>query len=130
MDKKRFSIVSFAFFCACIIPSVAQATTITPCIFDEKPYYPGQTGFLAVTLYNDQNGKSRITVLAATINYYCDDQVSYPQTFIPNATLSVQIQSGYNQTLYVPFSLPTNIAPGCTKLSVETTAQLYNNTNS
>jgi len=121
----------FAFFCICITPSVAQATTITSCTFDKKPYYPGQTGFLAVTLYNDQNGKIRVTVLTATINYYYNDEVSYQQTFISNASLPVQIQSGYNQTLYIPFSLPTNIAPGCTQLSVEITAQLYNNnTNS
>ena len=127
MDMRRIPIVLLAFFCVAIIPSVAQATTITSCTFDKKPYYPGQTGYIAVTLYNDQDSKIRITDLTAAINYYYDNEVSYQQTFFTNATLPVQIQSGTSQTLYVPFSLPTNIAPGCTQMSVETTAQLYNN---
>ena len=127
MDQRRLSIVLLAFFCASIIPSIAQATTITSCAFDNKTYYPGQTGSIAVTLYNDQANKIRITDLTAAINYYYNDEVSYQQTFFTNATLPVQVQNGINQTLYIPFSLPTNIAPGCTQLSVTATVQLWNN---
>jgi hypothetical protein len=119
--------VLLAFFCASIIPSIAQATTITSCTFDRKPYYPGQTGSIAVTLYNDQAYKIRITDLTAAINYYYNNEVSYQQTFLTNATLPVQVQNGINQTLYIPFSLPTNIAPGCTQFSVTATVQLWNN---
>ncbi|HML02783.1 MAG TPA: hypothetical protein VK487_05350 [Candidatus Bathyarchaeia archaeon] len=127
MDQRRLSIVLLAFFCASIIPSIAQAATITSCTFDRTPYYPGQTGSIAVTLYNDQASKIRITDLTAAINYYYNNEVSYQQTFLSNATLPVQVQTGINQTLYIPFSLPTNIAPGCTQLSVAATVQLWNN---
>ena len=127
MDKRRFLIVLLAFLCVSIIPSVAQATTITSCTFDKKPYYPGQTGFIAVTLYNDQNSQIRITDLTAVINYFYNNEVTYQQTFFTNATLPVEVQSGINRTLYIPFSLPTNVAPGCTQMSVTATAQLWNN---
>lgn len=127
MKKRQLSIVLLAFFCVGIIPSVVQATTITSCTFDKKPYYPGQTGFIIVTIYNDRDNKIRITGLTATIDYYYNDQVSYQQTFFTNATLPIEVQIGNSQTLYIPFSLPTNIAPGFTQLSVTATAQLWNN---
>jgi hypothetical protein len=127
MKKKQLSIVLLALFCVGIITSVAQATTITSCTFDKKPYYPGDTGFITVTIYNDMDSKIRITDLTATINYYYTDQVSYQQTFFTNATLPIEVPNGNYQILYIPFSLPTNIAPGVTQLSVTATTQLWNN---
>jgi hypothetical protein len=126
---KQLSAVLLAFFCLSIIPSIAQATTITSCTFDKKPYYPGQTGFMTVTLYNDKDEKIRIAELTATIDYYYTDQGVYEQTFFTNATLPIEVQPGESGILYIPFSLPTNIAPGYTRLYVRAKAELWHSSS-
>ena len=113
-----------------VIPSVAHAITITSCVFDKELYYPGQTGFITMTLYNDKDNKIRIAELTATIDYYYTDQVVYEQTFFTNATLPVEVQPQESKTLYIPFSLPTNIAPGYTELYVRARAELWHSDSS
>jgi hypothetical protein len=129
MNRKHLTAVLLAFLCLVIIPSIVQATTITSCTLDKTPYYPGQTGFITVTIYNDKSDKIRIDELTASIDYYYTDQVVYSQTFFSNATLPIEVQSGSSATLYIPFSLPTNVAPGCTQLSVRASVDLWHNSS-
>ena len=130
MNKRNLSIVLFMLSWLLVIPSVAHATTITSCVFDKKPYYPGETGFITVTLYNDKDDKIRIAELTATIDYYYTDQVVYEQAFFTNATLPVEVESQESKTFYIPFSLPTNIAPGYTELYVRARAELWHTESS
>jgi hypothetical protein len=130
MNKKNLSIALFVLSWLLIIPSVAHATTITSCVFDKKPYYPGQTGFMSVTLYNDKDDKIRISELTATIDYYYTDQVVYEQSFFTNATLPVEVQPQESKILYIPFSLPTNIAPGYTQLYVRARVDFWHGNSS
>jgi len=129
MDRKQLLAVLLVFSSLCVVPSVVQATAITSCVFDKKPYYPGETGFITVTVYNDKDDKIRIAELTATIDYYYTDQVIYEQTFFTNATLPIEIQLGDSRILHIPFSLPTNIAPGYTQLYVRARAELWRNTS-
>ncbi len=130
MNKRNLSIVLFVLSWLLVIPSVAHAITITSCVFDKKLYYPGQTGVISVTLYNDKDDKIRIAELTATIDYYYTDQVVYEQAFFTNATLPVEIQPQESKTFYIPFSLPTNIAPGYTQLYVRARAELWRGNSS
>jgi hypothetical protein len=130
MNKRNLSIALFVVSWLLVVPSVAQATTITSCEFNKKPYYPGQTGFISVTLYNDKDDKIRISELTATIDYYYTDQVVYEQTFFTNATLPVEVQPQESKTLYIPFSLPTNIAPGYTHLYVRARTEQWRSSSS
>jgi hypothetical protein len=125
MSKKQLLIVLLTLLGFSIIPSVVYCTTITTCTFDRDLYYPGQTGFINVTLYNDKDYKIRIAELTATIDYHYTDGVVYEQTFFTNATLPIEVQPGESRTLYIPFSLPTNVAPGYTELYVRARNDLW-----
>jgi hypothetical protein len=126
MHKKRLSIVFLPFLFLLIIPFVVQAATITVCTFDKDTYNPGQTGYIAVTIYNDREDKIQITTLTATVEYYFTDGNLYLQSFFTNATLPVEIQRGDSSTFYIPFSLPTNVAPGYTEVYVKAITELWN----
>jgi hypothetical protein len=125
MRNKRLLIPLLLFLSSMIIPFV-QATTITACTFDKDTYNQGETGHITVTIYNDDDGKIRITELSATINYYYTDENAYMQKFSTNATLPSEIQQGNSSTFYIPFSLPTNIASGYTIVDVKAIIELWN----
>jgi disulfide bond formation protein DsbB len=125
MRKKQLVIMLAMILTSAVVPLVC-ATSITTCTFDRENYYPGQTGFLTVTVYNDKDFKIRITDLTAGIDYYYLDGVTYEQSFFTNATLPIEVQPSESQTLFVPFSLPTNIAQGYTQLYVRSTNELWN----
>jgi hypothetical protein len=125
MRNKRLLIPFLLFLSSMIIPFV-QATTITACTFDKDTYNQGETGHITVTIYNDDDGKIRITELSATINYYYTDENAYMQKFSTNATLPSEIQQGNSSTFYIPFSLPTNIASGYTNVDVKAIIELWN----
>jgi hypothetical protein len=125
MRNKRLLIPLLLFLSSMIIPFV-QATTITACTFDKDTYNQGETGHITVTIYNDDDGKIRITELSATINYYYTDENAYMQKFSTNATLPSEIQQGNPSTFYIPFSLPTNIASGYTIVDVKAIIELWN----
>jgi len=108
-----------------IIPFV-QAATITVCTFDKDTYNQGETGSIIITIYNNEETKIRVTELTATINYYYDDENIYIQKFYTDATLPTEIQQGNSGNLYIPFSLPTNIASGYTDVHVKATTELWN----
>jgi len=107
--------------------SIANAATITNCTFDKDTYYQGQIGYITVTVYNDKEDKIRVTELTANIDYHYADGTTYIQTFFTNATLPLEIPQGQTDTLYTPFSLPTNIAPGYTELYVRAKTELWRN---
>jgi len=128
MNKKYFAAVLLALFCLMVItPSLAQATTITAVTFDKTPYYPGQTGYITVTLLNDRSDMIRIDTLTADIDYYYTSEVVYSQTFYCNATLPVNVTAGDSAVLYIPFSLPTNVAPGVTQLTIRASTDFWHN---
>ena len=125
MHKKRLLTMLLPLFLM-IIPFVAYATTIASCTFDKDTYHQGQTGYITVTMYNDEDSKIKVTELTATIDYYYTDGNIYLQAFYTNATLPVEIQQGQSNTWYIPFSLPTNIASGHTDVHVKAKTQLWN----
>ena len=125
MRNKRLLIVLLPFLSLMIIPFV-QAATITACTFDKDTYNQGETGYITVTIYNDEETKIRVTELTATINYYYTDGNVYIQKFYTDATLPTEIQQGNSNNFYIPFSLPTNIASGYTDIHVKAITELWN----
>lgn len=123
--RKKLIIVLASFLCLMFIPSVVNAATITSATFDKEVYLQGQTGYILVTIYNDEYEKIRVTELTATIDYYYTDENVYVQKFFTSATLPVEIQQGLSDTLSIPFSLPTNIASGYTNIEVKAVTELW-----
>ncbi|NIU59114.1 MAG: hypothetical protein GWN67_22850, partial [Phycisphaerae bacterium] len=117
--NKKLVIVTLQLLSLLIIPFVVQGATITTCTFDKDTYQQGEIGYITISIYNDKNTEIRITELTATINYYYTDGAVYLQSFSTNATLPAEIQQGYSSTLYIRFSLPTNIASGYTDVHVK-----------
>lgn len=76
---KKLLIVLLLFLSLMIIPFVGQAATITSSTFDKDTYLQGQTGYITVTIYNDEDAKIRVTELTATVNYYYTDGNVYLQ---------------------------------------------------
>jgi len=126
MSQKRRLIALLAFLSLMIFPFAVQAATITACTFNKETYLQGETGYLTVTMYNDQETKIKVTELSATINYYYTDENVYIHKFHTNATLPLEIQPGTSRTFYIPFSLPINIAPGYTNVYVKGITELWN----
>ena len=122
---KKLLIVLLPLLSLMVIPFIVQAPTITICTFDKDTYYPGQTGYITVTIYNDKSAKIRVSELTATIDYHYADRNVYLQSFFTDATLPAEIQQGQSSTFYIPFSLPTNIAPGYTDIYVKAKTQLW-----
>ncbi len=96
-----------------------KAASITAASLDKTEYLAGQTGYILVTVYNDENEKIRVTELSATIDYYYTDGTKYIQKFFTSATLPDEIPAGQSETYQVPISLPTNLAHGYTNPRVE-----------
>ncbi len=126
MIQKRRLIALLAFLSLMIFPFAVQATTITACTFNKETYLQGETGYLTVTIYNDQETKIQVTELSATIDYYYTNENVYIHKFNTNATLPLEIQPGNSRIFYIPFSLPINIAPGYTKVYVKAITELWN----
>ncbi len=126
MRGKPLLILLLPFLASTIVPIVAQAATITECTFNRKVYRQGDTGYITVTIYNEKDMEIRVTELIATIDYYYSEGNVYMQKFFTDATLPVEIQPGQSRTFNIPFSLPTNVAPGYTNLDVKARTQLWN----
>jgi len=103
-----------------------QAATITVCTFDKDTYNQGETGYITVTIYNDEETKIRVTELTGTVDYYYNDGNVYVQRFYSNAALPAEVQPGNSSDLSIPFSLPTNIAAGYTDVYVKAITELWN----
>lgn len=126
MLRRCLPFAMLTFLSLILIPSVVQAATITSCTFDKEIYHQGETGNISVTIYNDHEERIRITELTGTINYYYVDETVYIQKFYSDTTLPVEILSGDSDTLNIPFSLPTNIAAGYTKIDVKAKSEVWN----
>jgi len=123
--NKKLLIVLLSFLSLMIIPFVANAATITSSTLDKETYRQGQTGYITVRIYNDEDDKVRISKLTATIDYYYSDENIYLQTFFTNATLPAEIEQGQSSEFYIPFSLPNNIAAGYTNIEVKAETELW-----
>jgi len=106
--------------------SVGYAADITACRLDKSAYYPGGSGYVNVTVYNDKGDVIRVTEVSATVNYFYVDGTQYTQTFYSNDTLPVTIAIGQSTSLSVPFTLPSNIAPGYGKVNVRAKTEIWN----
>jgi len=126
MSKKRLLIALLTFLSLMTVPFAAQAATITACTFDKETYHQGETGYITVTIYNDEDSKIRVTELTARINYYYADENFYEQTFYTDATLPAEIQPGNSSSFTIPFKLPTNIASGYTSVYVKAITEKWN----
>ena len=125
MRQKRPLIVFLCCIALLVAPQVAKAATITSASLDKETYLPGQTGYIAVTVYNDQNQIIRVTELSVTVDYYYADETVYMQKFFTNAALPDEIEVGQSKIYQIPISLPTNIAAGYTDLSVEAKNEIW-----
>ena len=127
--KKQIIVMLLALTCTLVtlfIPS-AQASTITSATFNRDVYQQGETGYITVTVYNDQEAKIQVTELTATIDYFYSDENIYIQTFYSDEDFPIEIERGETNSFHLPFSLPTNIAPGYTEIYVRAKAEIWHN---
>jgi len=117
------ALLSFAVLMSAL--HTAHAATITSATLDRDIYLAGQTGYVMVTVYNDEEATIRVTELTATINYYYADGTVYVQKFFTSDTLPDEIPVGNSETYQVPISLPTNIAHGYTNPSIEAKTEIW-----
>lgn len=129
--KMRVKVIAILLPLLCVLAlaegvSFGHAADITACVLDKSAYYPGSSGHVNVTLYNDKGDTIRVTEVSMTINYFYADGTQYTQTFYTNATLPVTIAVGQSTSLPVQFTLPTNIAPGYGKVTVRAKTDIWN----
>ncbi|UCE95697.1 MAG: hypothetical protein JSV51_08280 [Candidatus Bathyarchaeota archaeon] len=127
MRKSRLLIILPSFLYLVTLISLINASTITGCTFDKFAYNQGETGYITVSIYNNEESKIRVTALTAAIDYYYVDGNTYLQTFYTDESLPIEIQAGETSDLQIPFSLPNNIAPGYTELHVKAITEQWNN---
>jgi hypothetical protein len=125
MKMKIFAIVTTSLLLLALTTD-ARAAAITSYTLDRDIYEQGATGYVTLTVYNNMDNTIRVTDLTATLNYYYADGTAYSQTFSTNATLPVEILQGQSSTFIIPFSLPTNIAPGYVRLLCRAKTDLWN----
>ena len=125
MAQKRSLIILLCCVALLIVPQVAKAATITSASLDRDTYLAGQTGYVSVTIYNDESEKIRVIELSSTIDYYYTDGTIYIQNFFTNVTLPDEIPVGQSETYHIPISLPTNIATGYTTPIVEARTEIW-----
>lgn len=106
--------------------SVVNAAEITSCVLDDEVYLQGQSGYVAVDVYNDMDDKIRVTEITLMIDYFYSDGTVYKQTFSTNSTLPIEILQAQSSTFYVPFTLPNNIASGYIRLLVRVWTDIWN----
>lgn len=126
MLKKESTVIVLILLSLTVAITTTQAATITVCSFNRKTYNQGETGYITVTIYNEENDKIRITELKASINYHYVGGDIYMQTFFTNTTMPIEISQGQSHTLFIYFTLPTSIAPGYTTMHVIADTELWN----
>lgn len=124
MHDKRPLIVLLCCIALLVVPQIGKASTITSSL-DKDTYSPGGTGYVSVTIYNDQSEKIRVIDLSSIIDYYYTDGTIYIQNFLTNTTLPDEIEVGQSETYQIPISLPTNIATGYTTPIVEARTEIW-----
>lgn len=121
----KISLIVVTMLLLSILAFDVKAATITSCTLDRAVYNQGEIGYVSVTVYNDEDDVIRVYEATATIDYFYADGTVYLQTFFSNATLPIDIEKGQSKTLYIPFSLPTNVASGYTQLFVRARTMLW-----
>lgn len=127
MRKGNLLILLIPLLYLAAVPLLVQGATISNCAFDKNVYNQGETGYVTVTIDNDEDSKIRVIELTAHVDYYYTDGNAYLQTFFTDEALPTEILLGQSKTLQIPFSLPTNIAPGYTEVYVRAKTELWNN---
>lgn len=127
MRNRNLLILLISLLYLATVSSLVQGATISNCSFDNNVYNQGETGYVTVTIDNDEEDKIRVIELTAHVDYYYTDGNTYLQTFFTDETLPKEILQGQSETLQIPFSLPTNIAPGYTEVYVRAKTELWNN---
>ena len=119
MDRKTTLMLLLSSLTLISAIQAVSSASITAASLDRAEYLAGQTGYISVTIYNDESEKIRVTELSATIDYYYADGTKYIQKFFTSATLPDEIAAGQSETYQIPISLPTNLAHGYTNPRVE-----------
>jgi len=125
MNKKLFLIPILSIVVIISVLQNVNAATITAATLDKNTYLAGQTGYILVTIYNEDSEKIRVTELTATIDYYYTDGTVYLQKFFTSDTLPDEIPAGQSQIFQIPISLPNNIANGYTNPLVEARTEIW-----
>lgn len=125
LNRKLLLILLLSFIALISVFQTAKAAEITSATPNNETYLAGQTGYIAVAVYNDKNANISVTELSATIDYYYSDGTVYVQRFFTSADLPDEIEPGQTETYQVPISLPTNIAPGYVNLIVRASTDIW-----
>lgn len=125
MNKKLFLIPILSMIAIVSVLQSVNAATITAATLDKNTYLAGQTGYILVTVYNEDSEKIRVTELTATIDYYYTDGTVYLQKFFTSDTLPDEIPAGQSQTYQISISLPNNIANGYTNPLIEARTEIW-----
>jgi hypothetical protein len=125
MNKKLLLIPILSIIAIVSVLPHVNAATITVATLDKSTYLSGQTGYILVTIYNEDSEKIRVTELTATISYYYNDGTVYLQKFFTSDTLPDEIPAGESQIYQIPISLPNNIANGYTNPFVEARTEIW-----
>ncbi|UCH32274.1 MAG: hypothetical protein JSV05_02520 [Candidatus Bathyarchaeota archaeon] len=126
MIRRKTLTVLLTLFCLTLVPLIVDAATIPSCSFNRDIYTQGDTGYITITVVNDEESTIRITDGYATVDYYYVDGDTYLQTFYTDTILPIEIEPGQNSSFYVSFNLPSNIAPGYTTFYVKAITQIWN----
>jgi len=119
MNKKLAFVSLFSFLALMSVLQLARAATIPSAVLDRESYYAGETGYITVSVYNDETDLIRVTEVSASVNYYYEDGTVYVQKFFSNEVLPDEIEVGQTASYVVPISLPTNVAHGYLDPTVE-----------
>lgn len=125
MNKKLAFVSLLSFLALVSFLQSAKAATIPSATLNSDVYLAGETGYISVSVYNDESDKIRVTELSASVNYYYTDGTVYVQKFFSNADLPDEIPVGQTTSYNIPISLPTNIANGYMNLVVEARTEIW-----
>jgi hypothetical protein len=125
MNKKLAFVSLLSFLALMSVLQSARAATIPSAALDRDSYFAGETGYITVSVYNDENDKIRVTELSASVNYYYTDGTVYVQKFFSSAVLPNEIDVGQTGSYIIPISLPTNLAHGYLDPIVEARTDLW-----
>jgi len=125
MNKKLAFVSLLSFLALMSVLQSARAATIPSAALDRDSYFAGETGYITVSVYNDESDRIRVTELSASVNYYYADGTVYVQKFFSSEVLPDEIDVGQTASYIIPISLPTNIAHGFLDPVVEARTDLW-----
>jgi len=126
MKKNIILIALMSLVCLAMLSPSVKAARITSCTLSSESYYPGQTGYAIVDIYNDKENTIRVPELTVAINYYYNDDTVYQQTFYTYRNPPTEIEPNQTRTFNAQFNLPSNVAPGYTTITVRAKTDLWN----